>query len=649
MKLIFLLFLLFFTQPSWSEQVVLCDAANGLDLINREYVALEQIQMILNSCDKVSPNDPSVLLLHALLAKKNAHFETAIAWLEKARAYAPLNQSITLELANLYEYTKQVPKAQELYQSIIAINPSNRAALLGQARIFRMEGKNTQATLIYQRLLAQDSDDVDALNGLGWLDTTHNNLIGAKDYFNQTLLIQPQNTEALNALNSITQTELQKNAALQALQHQQKIQEQSLIPAVIPSFCEAELGLILLQQKQPALGEIKKILIKCDKNTPNTTTTLLLHGLLARYLGQPTKQYDEAITWLIKAAQSAPRGDNTPLLELAVTYEWAGAFKDALVLYDVLLNQNPWNKSALLGKARVLRFSYQIKPSLAIYQQLQQYFPNDIDVLRGMGEDYLANYDYEQAKEIFAQILVLDATDEQTQTDVRLLNESTRNILDVNLGRYNVGPRVSEGFNLNYFRNLDITDSFFLLATHNTKQIESGFGAGTALLPNNSLLFGYQRLIPQQYGWQLSFDTRQHNNLPLENRVYGFTNLFLQKDVEWFGSVRIAFPERWTTQLFSSGLNVYTSLPVDVSITGFWAFQEIGCFNSSYSLDFSKGYNTHLFYNLGSSYLVEQRSWELHGRLIYPIFKNQSLTLQGSHYFFNNSTFVNVGWRWYWA
>lgn len=649
MKLIFLLFLLFFTQPSWSEQVVLCDAANGLDLINREYVALEQIQMILNSCDKVSPNDPSVLLLHALLAKKNAHFETAIAWLEKARAYAPLNQSITLELANLYEYTKQVPKAQELYQSIIAINPSNRAALLGQARIFRMEGKNTQATLIYQRLLAQDSDDVDALNGLGWLDTTHNNLIGAKDYFNQTLLIQPQNTEALNALNSITQTELQKNAALQALQHQQKIQEQSLIPAVIPSFCEAELGLILLQQKQPALGEIKKILIKCDKNTPNTTTTLLLHGLLARYLGQPTKQYDEAITWLIKAAQSAPRGDNTPLLELAVTYEWAGAFKDALVLYDVLLNQNPWNKSALLGKARVLRFSYQIKPSLAIYQQLQQYFPNDIDVLRGMGEDYLANYDYEQAKEIFAQILVLDATDEQTQTDVRLLNESTRNILDVNLGRYNVGPRVSEGFNLNYFRNLDITDSFFLLATHNTKQIESGFGAGTALLPNNSLLFGYQRLIPQQYGWQLSFDTRQHNNLPLENRVYGFTNLFLQKDVEWFGSVRIAFPERWTTQLFSSGLNVYTSLPVDVSITGFWAFQEIGGFNSSYSLDFSKGYNTHLFYNLGSSYLVEQRSWELHGRLIYPIFKNQSLTLQGSHYFFNNSTFVNVGWRWYWA
>ncbi|MDI1353194.1 MAG: hypothetical protein PSV35_10590, partial [bacterium] len=75
----------------------------------------------------------------------------------------------------------------------------------------------------------------------------------------------------------------------------------------------------------------------------------------------------------------------------------------------------------------------------------------------------------------------------------------------------------------------------------------------------------------------------------------------------------------------------------------------IGGYNSSYSLDFSKEYNSHLFYDFGPSYLIEQRSMEVHGKLIMPIFKNQALVTQVSHYFFNNSTFFNAGWRIYWA
>jgi tetratricopeptide (TPR) repeat protein len=340
---------------------------------------------------------------------------------------------------------------------------------------------------------------------------------------------------------------------------------------------------------------------------------------------------------------------DAPALHLAARYESAASYKQALLIYQRLLAKNPSNKAALLGSARVLRFTYQIKPSLLIYQQLLAQYPKDIEVLSGLGETYLANYELDKARALFNKIERSHPENKQVRADLSLLNQTTNNILDVSVGHYSVPPATSDGLNLYYFRNLNATDGWTLLGTHNTKQIESSFGAGSALLPNNSLLMGYQHLVPKQYGWQASYDARQHDGLPFEHRLYGSTNLYLQPNLEWFGGVRLAAPSIWNTQLLISGLNVYTSLPVNCTVTGFWAFQEIGGYTSSYSLDLSKEYNSHLFYDLGPSYLVEQQSWEVHGRLIFPIFKTQALVFQASHYMFNNSTFINAGWRMYWA
>lgn len=830
MKLIHLLFI-FFIPVAYADPVILCDVSKGLDLINRETYSAAQIEMILSSCDKVSPTNPSVLLLHGLWARKNKQASQAIEWLQKARTVAPQNQSIAMELATTYELIDQPTNAEQIYQSILASHPQHRPALLGLARIVRLEGNLGKAAAIYQGLLAKDSQDVDALNGFGWVKAAQNNLPAASYYFNETLKIQPQNSEALLALNKIKLTELQKlgpaqlcdavngllllsqenppisqikaildhcasnkienrdtyllqgllarNAAqnnknykaaiawlqkaakaaakndynpdlelaityewaekpqdaqliyqhilaqeptnraailgqarvlrsmksfaaareiyqrlldknskdadalnglgwialaqgklavaIQFFQDVLKVQPMNkealmglndskkpkLPPEVVivklPVLCAADEGLILINQPNPPLNKIQDILTACDKNTPNETSALLLHGILARHFAQQTQNYTSAIRWLMKAIHTAVPGNDTPILELAITYEWAGDFKQALAIYQVVLAKSPDNKVALLGKARVLRFSYQIEPSLAIYHQLLEQSPNDAEVLNGMGEAYMANYEFGKARSTFNKILVSNPGNKQAAADLELLNQSTRNILDLSVGHYTVPPRESDGLNLYYFRNLNATDGLTVLGTHNTKQIESGFGAGSALLPNNSLLLGYQHVVPKQYGWQVSYDARQHKNLPFESRAFGSANLYLKRNLEWFGGLRLAFPSIWNTQLLISGFNVYTPLPVNVSVTGFWAFQEVGGYNSSYSLDFSKEYSSHLFYDFGPSYLVEQQSWEVHGRLIFPVFKNQAFVAQGSHYFFNRSTFVNAGWRVYWA
>lgn len=809
-----------------AEPVVLCDAENGLNLINKQYYSATQIEMILKSCDQVSPNAPSVLLLHALFARKNNQHEQSVQWLLKAQAVAPQNTSILMELATSYELAGQWQHALQTYQYIAGKDPQNRAALLGEARILRLEKQYQSAAKIYQSFLKHDPQDADALNGMGWISTAQNDLGKASNYFNQTLAIQPENAEALAALKEIKQTELQKQGppvlcdtttgfillnqpldsttkineilqqctkngienqdtfllqgllarknkdyknalfwlnkavtaspmtnqrssfelattyewdnqpqkalivyqnilnqspdnriallgearnfktlkqytqantiyqqllaknpkdtdvlnglgwlalaqnqkddakkffqqslsleaqnieALQGLKDSNILPKAPIVKTTTPqvSLCDAQEGLMLINQTSPPLGKIRAILNRCDKNTPDATANLLLHGLLARHLALESGDYQNAIQWLTKAMQSS--NEDTPVLELAVTYEWAGNFKNALALYRSLLAKNANNQAALLGEARVWRFSYQIQPALNIYQRILTSSPGNIQALSGLGETYMANYDFDKARSVYQQVLRVDPKNKQVQDDLQRLDLATKNVLDFTIGDYSVPPEHANGFNLNYFRNLNATDGLNIYATHNTRQIESNFGSGPTLLPNNSLLLGYQRLVPQRYGWQLSYDARQHDHLPFENRVYGGANLFLKNNLEWFGGVRLIFPDLWNTQLISSGFTAYTSLPFNVTATGFWSFQEIGGFNSSYALDFSKEYLNHFFYDIGPSYLVEQESWEVHGRLVVPVFKNQALLAQCSHYFFNRSTFITAGWRVYWA
>ncbi len=617
------------------EQVLsanpLCDASNGLIMLNQEHPQWNKINSIVQRCERNKITNTDTLLLRGLLARKeaaktNKNHKTAIFWLKKAMQSAgKKNQAPAFELATTYEWAGQPKEAQLIYQHILAQDKMNRAALLGLARTFRMMSQLNQARLIYHQFLTKNAKDVDALIGLGWIELAKSNFDTATRFFTDSLKIQPLNAEARLALKKV----------VEAKKH----------PTPLP-LSEAERGLILLNQKNPPLDTIQVLLRYADIHEPNSTSTLMLHGLLARYF----KDYKSAILWLGRAMQTAKPENDIPALELAVTYEWAAELTKALFIYQEILFKKPNDHSALLGKARVLRALYQISQSKAIYQQLLNQSPKDVDVLNGYGETLLTNYEFKQARKVFDEALTLSPENKQTASDLQILNKATKNILGLTGGYYAVPPQSSEGMNLFYFRHLNATDGLTLFATHNTKQIESGFGMGPTLLPNNSLLLGYQRIVPQKYSWQLSYDARQHNGLPFEHRAFGMGSFFLHPNLEWFNGLRVIAPKPWNTQLYISGLTVYTPLPANVTVTGFWTEQQIGGYSSSYVLDFSKEFSNSFFYDLGTSYLPQQqKSWEIHGKILLPIFRNHALVGEFSHYFFNDSSFITAGWRIYWA
>jgi tetratricopeptide (TPR) repeat protein len=341
MKLKRLLLIVLLPQ-AYAAPISLCDSSKGLDLINRAYYSQSQIQMILTGCDKVSPTDLKVLLLHGLFARRkalqNKNYSSAIQWFEKAKQAAPDNLSISQELAITYELANQLPEAFAIYQSILDQDKTNRAALLGSARIYRIQKKFNQATAIYQNLLTNAPHDVDALNGLGLIKAAENELGVASQFFQQSLNVRPGNQEALLGLNAINKTNTQI----------QKAQE----------LCNVETGFQLLNKTPIPIANIQAILKTCDNNHIDNTKTQLRHGLLARKQALVSNNFTDAITWLQKGMNSSTSQDTGPAIELAVTYEWAKQLSKAKAIYDYILAFKPSNKSALLGKARVLRLEH---------------------------------------------------------------------------------------------------------------------------------------------------------------------------------------------------------------------------------------------------------------------------------------------------
>jgi len=613
-----------------------CDPNQGLTWVNQKPAPIQAIQQILFRCDQEHNRGVQVLLLHGLLERAQQHYPQAIAWLKQAlQAAATDNPIPALELALTYEWSHESLTALSIYDSILQQNPTLRPALLGKARVLLGRTRVVDAQNIYQQLLRENAQDVEALNGMGRVELAQRQSARAKAYFQHALQIQPQNTDSLLGITQAQAVQIAKPQALST----------KTTPAPAPSLCDPNAGLLLVNQKPLPLAKIQYILSHCNGTQKNEVQVLLLHGLTAR----AQKDYPAAISWLKLAAQNASATDAVPAQELALTYEWSLQFTQAKRIYDDLLLRNPQDRAALLGKARIAGAEYQMPAARQIYQGLLQQNPNDTDALNGLARLEMMDKRFEEARGYYAQALKINPQNSESLKGLTQLKDSTRYMFSFNQGQYRVLDQHSNSTVLFGYADISATDRVILIGTHNSKQLALDLPIEPSLLPNNGLYAGFQRQLPDRYGWGLNYEFRQHNGYPLETRIGGNANLYLLRNVQVFGGFWRGFPSPWDNQLYFSGLTYYTKLPVNFTVTGFWAQQQFGGRNDSYSFDLSKETTNHKFYALGVSYNNTQRFWGYHGRFIWPTFKNQALEGSYEHYTFNNINIFGLGWRVYWA
>ncbi|WP_133135000.1 tetratricopeptide repeat protein [Legionella rowbothamii] len=611
-----------------------CDPAQGLKLINQSPPQLLLVQQILLNCAREKNTDVQVLLLQGLNERVQKRYPQAIEWLKKAKnAASPDNPVPALELAVTYEWSHFNLTAKSIYETLLAIHPDLRPALLGKARIDMSQKNSAEAQHIYTRLLQKNSKDLDALNGLARIYMMEKNYAEAKRYFDQVLDLEPGNVDAKIGLEQLNLSKV----VSQPLQHK-------AIPAKL-SPCNTAAGLLLVNAKNPRVNEVQRILNYCDQLKHPDAQVYLLHGLLAR----SQKNYPEAIRWLQRAKNAASSNNSVPAQELALTYEWSLQLKKAQAEYDALLTKNPKSRPALLGAARVETAQYHIHIANLIYSQLLTINPNDVDALNGMGRLQMTNKKFKQSRAYFNKALQLNPKNSDSLMGLEQLNNSTRYMASFNQGQYRVLDKQSNSSVLYGYSDINATDRIIGIATHNSQQLNLDLTVEPTILPNNSIFLAYQRQLPGKYGWGINYDFRQHNNLPIESRVGGTGNIFLLNSLQWFGGFWAGFPSPWNNQLYFSGLTYYTLLPFNISATGFWGNQQIGGQNTTYSIDLSKEFANSAFYDVGASYNTTQKFWGYHGRLIFPTFKHQAIEGSVEHYEFNNITIFAAGWRIYWG
>lgn len=610
-----------------------CDPAQGLKLINQSPPQLLLVQQILLNCAREKNTDVQVLLLQGLHERAQKRYPQAIEWLKKAKDAAPADNPVpALELAVTYEWSHFDLTAKNIYETLLASHPDLRPALLGKARIDLWQKNNVEAQRIYMGLLQKNPKDVDALNGLARIHMMGKNYAQAKHYFDLVLSLEPGNYDAKIGLEQLNSNKVASQPVHKVLPTK-------------PSPCNTAAGLLLVNAKNPRVNEVQRILNYCNQLKHRDAQVYLLHGLLAR----SQKNYLDAIRWLQRAKDAAPSNDPVPAQELALTYEWSLQLKKAQAEYQELLAKNPKSRPALLGVARVETAQYHIRLANLIYSQLLAENPNDVDALNAMGRLQMTNKKFKQSRAYFNRALQLNPKNSDSLSGLEQLNNSTRYMASFNQGQYRVLDKQSNSSVLYGYSDINATDRIIGIATHNSQQLNLDLTVEPTILPNNSIFLAYQRQLPGKYGWGVSYDFRQHNNLPIESRVGGTGNLYLLNSLQWFGGFWAGFPSPWNNQLYFSGLTYYTPLPFNISATGFWGNQQIGGQNTTYSLDLSKEFANSAFYDVGASYNTTQKFWGYHGRLIFPTFKHQAIEGAVEHYEFNNTTIFSAGWRIYWA
>jgi len=146
--------------------------------------------------NKLSPNNPVLLNNQGSILKIQGDISGAIAAYQQAMAAAPQLTEARFNLAKLYEETAQPLKAIECYEKILLQDSNNIQALLRSGDLLQRLKQERVAIKAYKRVLSLQPDNISGLLSLAVclqsMDLHHE----AVGYYKKVIALQPENPQA---------------------------------------------------------------------------------------------------------------------------------------------------------------------------------------------------------------------------------------------------------------------------------------------------------------------------------------------------------------------------------------------------------------------------------------------------------------------
>lgn len=319
------------------------------------------------------------------------------------------------EIAELYRVAGRIREAVEEAEQALKANPNDLNARRVLAHIYTQqigdaqtnhidEGMARRAVEQYKLITAKDPKDTDSLIMLGRLDKLLNDSVDAEAAFNKVLATDPDNEDAITGLASVYSD---RGDARKASELLEKLVKKSPSPRALVALADS-----YQQMREYALAaEVYKKAIALDPNRPELKLALALDQALSGQLDEALKSYQQA-------AEANPQ-DSQPYLGMSQIYREQKNFALARKMNDKAKELEPDNLKIQLNEVALLEEEGKTNDAIATLKGIldrtskRNYNPEErqtrAQVLEQLGSLYSKGEQYEQAVDAYRQIEALDS------------------------------------------------------------------------------------------------------------------------------------------------------------------------------------------------------------------------------------------------
>jgi tetratricopeptide (TPR) repeat protein len=439
---------------------------NELIKNNRYAEAKEQLQILSNTEAYKNKVDE---LAKSLEISKDQYYDKRIAVLEKDLSVNPFDKKSNLELAQILAEKKEYDSSQLIFSKLLKEYPYDEEVLYKYALVCLASGDLNTAYENAEILINKNPDNKNYQLLFGQISTWLNkDPESAKFYLEKVLSKEPSNYSALSTLALLL---IQNNELADAEKY---LGELSQLNSKDPEY----LKLTYMMEAQKKINEDAELFRIAESAREH----------LAK------KDCDEAIK-LFKLYLADENAKPEVRKELAQAYLCKGDYETAISIYNSLLFETP--DDYLIAKERAKLFLWGKNYSMALdeFLMLSKKNPDDAEVKLLLGDSYAGVKDFDKAKEVYEELLVISPSSPMLQQRLSWVE----------------GPSYQNGFpvytmltpDFNYF-----TDNFdFLYST---------YGLRLDLGITNYLTIG-----ASAYGGILSSDSVTNNISILKGSIIG--------------------------------------------------------------------------------------------------------------------------------
>lgn len=365
-----------FLQSNPKSQEALTELGSALLRARRSAEAIEPFRRAL----QLNPRNSDAGVGLALALATNGKYDEALERYNDVLKNSPDNYDALQGKGFVLFWQGQFDASRRVFQSLAAKQPNDPQNKVALQNIAAAEEETKWVALrpppnaspqdfltYYDKRLAMQPDDVDALKGRAYILTQMNNFPGAVRAYRQLLEITPGDRAAKKELARLLGRETQYDASI-------KVYQEVLRDSPEDTDTLENLARVYVWSKhdREALATYQKLLGQSPSNLGYQMEAARIQLRLKDDAG--ARQSLHAIL----SAQPENREARTELAQLEMR---AGDRASAIKNYDDVLKQDPNDPTALYGKAQIAYYQGNMALAYATTSQLVQVQPDNFDAL----------------------------------------------------------------------------------------------------------------------------------------------------------------------------------------------------------------------------------------------------------------------------